>query len=186
MREKSSISIRNATIAGVLTSVIVAFVPALRHLAITAFSQLYLLVLQAWRWIVEWHALPGAAWIALFALSAIGITAIAVQVIRTMATPVYYKYTEDNMHGLLWRWGWGSRGIKNLWCFCPRCDATLVYDDSSCRDYLKPRQETHFICENCSHKLVSTIGGGNRYYVTDMIEREILRRVRTGEFTRSP
>ncbi|NWL75490.1 hypothetical protein DM872_01285 [Pseudomonas taiwanensis] len=88
------------------------------------------------------------------------------------------------MFGARWRWRWLGNRLADLWCYCPRCDATLVYDDSSCRNYLSDVRLTHFICENCGNSIVTSITGGNKNYAVGAAEREILRRIRTCEFLR--
>jgi uncharacterized protein YlaI len=97
-------------------------------------------------------------------------------------SPTFTSYTSDHFHGAKWRWEWSRQGIGNLWSFCPICDSELVYDDSSCNDILRradPR--TDFICEHCNHRLVATVKGGPKAYALSAIEREIRRKLRTGE-----
>jgi predicted RNA-binding Zn-ribbon protein involved in translation (DUF1610 family) len=77
-------------------------------------------------------------------------------------------------------WAWS--GV--VWCFCPRCDATLVYDDSSCRSLYSDVNKTDFICENCGRNIVASISGGKIDYATGALEREISRRIRAGEYTK--
>jgi len=97
--------------------------------------------------------------------------------------PVYKLYTEDFLHGAKWRWTWNGSYINNIWCYCPVCDATLVYDDSSCRTiYGGGTPTTYFICENCSRQIKASIEGGNKRYAIGVIEREVHRRIRTGQY----
>ena len=84
------------------------------------------------------------------------------------------------IYGLKWRWNWLGEQVQGLWCFCPRCDAQLVYDDNSCHSVVRD-PETLFICEHCSHQVVGRIPGGNRAYALSAVEREIDRRIRVGE-----
>lgn len=93
----------------------------------------------------------------------------------------WHSYTEDNIYGAKWRWHWDGNSIGNIWCYCPNCDATLVYDDSSCRD-LYSQSKTNFICENCGNKVVATVSGGNKDYATGAAIREAHRRLRTNEY----
>ena len=94
------------------------------------------------------------------------------------------NYTEDMLDGARWRWRWIGNGIDNLWCFCPNCDAQLVYSGGI--------SATLFICERCPAdgslawtglrgRVVSTVEGGDRNYAVAAAEREFLRRIRTGE-----
>lgn len=43
-------------------------------------------------------------------------------------------------------------------------------------------RETDFICENCNSKVVSSVNGGDKNYVIGAKQREIDRRIRTGEY----
>jgi len=91
-------------------------------------------------------------------------------------------YTTDHLYGANWRWTWQGREVQNLWCFCPSCDSELVYDDSSCRDVLRESEpRTEFICEHCGHNRVSSIKGGNKAYALSAVQREIRRKLRTGQ-----
>lgn len=97
--------------------------------------------------------------------------------------PAFTSYVEDHLFGAKWRWSWVAGEISNLWGFCPRCDAELVYDDSSCNSiYSSGPGKTDFICEHCHHEIVASILGGNRSYAISFVQREIRRKVRTNEF----
>lgn len=92
------------------------------------------------------------------------------------------SYTSDYLYEAKWRWEWHGHDVQNLWCYCPSCDSELVYDDSSCRDVLRLSEpRTEFICEHCGHKLVASIKGGNRSYALSAVQREIRRKLRTGQ-----
>ena len=93
---------------------------------------------------------------------------------------VYVWMENDRMYGAVWRWRWVGNSISNLWCYCPNCDATLVYVNQSILDY-RVDPKTDFVCENCN-TIIATIKGGNKEYALGAIEREIDRRVRTGEY----
>lgn len=43
--------------------------------------------------------------------------------------------------------------------------------------------ETAFICEHCGHLIVAVIRGGGLQYSLEAAQREIDRRMRTGEYT---
>lgn len=147
----------------------------------------------AWLWMqAKWfvglfaadYSTPG--WI----LAVLGIVTL-VTFIRLMArlarssaasAPAHIEYTTDFFHGAKWRWGWSGQNISHLWCFCPSCDSELVYDDSSCNDILqREAPRTDFICEHCNHTTIATVAGGRKNYALSAIEREIRRKLRTGE-----
>ena len=103
---------------------------------------------------------------------------------KETAGPAFQNYTEDMVDGIKWRWRWRGNQLTDLTCFCPVCDAQLVHAEGF--------SDTRFICERCPSdgsfftdgsrgRVVGTVMGGNRYYAVGAIEREILRRIRTGQ-----
>ena len=148
----------------------------------------------SWIWdlLYSSHPVPGGV---ILVLSLLALFGLAVVVLRPMrfpqpqgeeqaAGPDLLNYTEAYFDGAKWRWGWRGNQIYNLWCFCPVCDAQLVPDGGY--------TETNFICERCPSdgtldsfrgrgRVVSTISGGDRYYAVEAAEREVLRRIRTGQ-----
>ncbi|WP_211829256.1 hypothetical protein [Kistimonas asteriae] len=182
MSENSYKSIRNSVIASVLAGVILLVVPEIRAYAVTLLSWLRNSVLWFWEALIDSYALPGWAWLFVFLLALIGSLAIFFEIKGEKAEPEYKKYVEDFMFGAKWRWYWVGNQISNIWCFCPRCDANLVYDDSSCRDFYSDIKKTDFICENCGHSVVASVKGGNKNYAVGAAEREALRRIRTNEY----
>jgi len=116
--------------------------------------------------------------ISLLALFAIVVIFL---IIKENKSPEFKAYTEDFLFGAKWHWAWAGNTITNLWCYCPSCDATLVYDDSSCRKRYAD-SKTDFICENCRSKVVASIAGGNKNYAIGAVKREIDRRIRTGDY----
>jgi hypothetical protein len=98
--------------------------------------------------------------------------------------PAFANYVEDQIFGAKWRWSWIASEISNLWCFCPRCDSELVYDDSSCHSiYSSTPAKTDFICEHCNRITVASVPDGNKGYAVSAVQREIRRRLRTNEHT---
>jgi len=90
--------------------------------------------------------------------------------------PAYFYYVEDTFYKITWKWRWKKSAVVELYCFCPKCDEKLVYDDTSCNDRFSLNKETKFICEKCH--LSSSLSGGNISYSLNIIEREINRKVR--------
>jgi len=106
-------------------------------------------------------------------------------IIKENKSPEFKAYKEDFLFGAKWRWDWARNNIINLWCYCPSCDAILVYDDNSCRSRYANVKKTDFICENCNSEVVSSVIGGNKSYAIGAAEREIDRRIRTGEYKKA-
>lgn len=182
MSENSFISIRNATIASVIAGVILLAVPVLRGYVVSFLSWVWSGVVWCWDVLVESYSLPGWAWLLIFIFALIGLINIYLAFKGESEEPEFKSYVEDFIYGAKWRWSWIGNQISNVWCFCPRCDATLVYDDSSCHSFYSDVNKTDFICENCSRDVVASISGGNKDYATSAVEREISRRIRTGEY----
>ena len=181
MSESSIKNIRNGVIASVVAGIILLLIPTVREYSIKVLEWLWSGVLWLWSSLFESYAFSGWLLLIIFALALIGFLTIFFSIKSNFDTPEHSSYTSDSMFGMNWRWHWNGYNINNLWCFCPSCDATLVYDDSS-RHSLYDPTVTHFICENCSNRIVGTIKGGNKSYAIGAVEREIDRRIRTGEF----
>lgn len=181
MSENSFKSIRNGAVASVIAGLILSAVPVLRGYVVSFISWLWSGIVWCWEALIASYYLSGWVWLLVFSLAIIGLINIYIAVKGESEEPEFKSYIEDSIHGAKWRWSWIGNQISNLWCYCPHCDATLVYDDSSCLRY-SDVNKTDFICENCDHSVIASITGGNKDYATSAIEREIGRRIRTGEY----
>lgn len=181
MSENSFKSIRNATIAAVIAGVILLFVPVLRGYAVGFLSWVWSGIIWCREALFASYSLPGWTWLLILIFALIGLVNIYLAIKGESEEPEFKSYVEDFIYGAKWRWGWDGNQISNVWCFCPICDAILVYDDSSCRFY-SGANKTDFICENCNRRVVASINGGDKNYATGAVRREISRRVRTGEY----
>lgn len=180
MTNQDSHPIRNGVLATVLGGVVLAsltyFWPLFKASLLWSWDR----VIQLWGLFTHWYSLPGWALLVLAALCLPTIVRI-VFAFRDDRPPTYASYVEDMSHGARWRWRWMTDQIANLWCYCPSCDSELVYDDSSCRNYLYEVKKTDFICEHCGRSVVASIVGGDRSYALSVVEREIRRKIRTGQ-----
>lgn len=183
MSENSWKSIRNATIASVVAGLILLTVPPIRGGIAKVFSWFWSLLIWCWDKLIASYSLPGWALLMIFFLALVGLLRIIYSIKGESEAPEYALYKEDVIRGAKWRWKWSNNQIDDLWCFCPTCEATLVYDDSSCRTSVVEKNQTDFICENCN-RVVTSIEGGNRAYAVGAIKREIDRRIRVGKFKR--
>ena len=180
MNKQSIVSVRNGVISAVIAGIILMMVPSLRVPVVTFLTWVWLGVLWCWGALVSPYSLPGWIWLVVFAFALLGAIDIflgiknAIYKSESMSKPDYKSYVEDYMFEAKWRWRWEENTISDLWCFCPRCDGTLVYSDHF--------GETSFLCENCGPSVVATISGGNKNYALGAVEREITRRIRTGEY----
>ena len=176
-----------AAVGTVVGGLILSFIPPLYDLFVGVISWIGAGISWIWTALLSDHLMPGWMFLIVGLLALIGVAAVCVIAwlsIWPKVEPTYVKYTEDMLYGAKWRWSWTGGTISDLWCFCPNCDAQLIYEE-----FLG---QTHFICERCSpdgldHRyrshgqVVATVTGGNRYYAVSAAEREILRRIRTGE-----
>lgn len=111
----------------------------------------------------------------------------------------YTDYTSDRIDGANWRWTWQHGRLTNLWAACPVCDAELVYAQDSYRAGvlllcerchpsrdLPPNEPGGYYDDSFSFdgrglKVVARLRGIDAGYARSAVEREIGRRLRTGE-----
>lgn len=115
--------------------------------------------------------MPNWAFITLIIL--ITIVLLYLFVMYFVKKPQYVYYIEDTLYDMKWKWSWKNDKVNKLYCFCPKCDKSLVYDDSSSSTNNKT---TKFICEECT--FAGSIPGGDISHSLNMVEREINRKVR--------
>ena len=177
MSENSIGSVRNGVIASIIGGIILLVILDSKEYLVRFLSWLWFGALWCWEALISSYSLPGWVWIIVFLFVLVGVMAIFQALKSLVDKPEYMAYVEDWMFGAKWRWKWmGSQGISELWCFCPRCEAMLVYQE----DWGSGK--TDFICENCGRSTVATISGGNKDYALGAVKREIDRRIRTGEY----
>lgn len=183
MAEPESHSVRNGVLATVVGGI-----------ALGALGELWPPLKSAGQWL--WA--KGAAVVGLFGatyatpgwvLATAGLLAL-ITVVRLLVGlrssgpvgPSHLQYVEDELFGAKWRWSWFRNEIASLWCFCPRCDSELVYDDHDPQSYYsREPQVTRFVCEHCNNLEVARMPG-RKTYALEAVQREIRRRIRTGQF----
>ena len=184
---------RKVIIAGIISTVaggliLSVILPPLRDVLFKTPTWAWAGVVWVWDLLISHYSLPG--WllliVGLYVLRClIGSLRRGYEVLHAQDEPAYLGYTEDMLDGVKWRWSWNNNAISNLWCFCSRCDAQLVYDT----DF----GVTSLICERCppdgidrqyrSRGRVVAAIDGDKDYAVDAAEREILRRIRTNQYT---
>ena len=120
------------------------------------------------------YSIPGWAILIGGILALVGVAGIGIALLLRFSTekpPAYLSYTEDEFYGARWRWAWSEGTVVGLGCFCPTCDAELVVSQGYAGAQL--------VCEVCSNRTFDL--GGYYRAATDRIQREIRRRVRTGQ-----
>ena len=185
MANKHPHLVRNGIIATVVGGLILATIPQPRGFLVKAMSWAWAGVSWIWAALISYYSIPGWVFLIVGLFALVGLVHLCV-VLWPQNEPAYKSYTEDMLLGAKWRWSWAGSQISNLWCFCPRCDACLVYSEASF-----PEEETEFICERCppdgsdrfprADGRVVTRVNGNKHYAVGAAEREILRRIRTSE-----
>ena len=183
MAEKESNTIRNGIIVTVVGGLILSLVPTLREFFIKIIKYIWAGIVWSYEVVVASYPIPGWLIIIVLPFAIWGVIRLYALVFPKVK-PEFLEYTEDLIYGAKWRWHWAGNQVSNLWCYCPRCDAQLVYDDTSVRMYME-KSKTDFICERCNNQVVASISGGAKNYAVGAAEREILRRIRTGEYKNS-
>jgi hypothetical protein len=175
-------SVRNVVIGTILSGIAMAVLgelwPPAKRMLVWMWGQL--------AWFLDFF---GASYQVSAWLLALLVVLAIVTVVRTLVglrkvnSPTHFNFIEDQLYGAKWRWSWSGGDVSNLWCFCPRCDSELVYDDSTSRSiYSYQEHITHFICEHCSREIVTSIHGGGKDYAIGVVHREIHRKVRLGQY----
>ena len=169
-------------IAGVILLVISA--PAIKEYFVRFILWLWYGLLWCWEALVSSYSLPGWALFILFLFAIAGIAIFGVVVVHSIGQdPIHESwhtsYVKDTIYDVEWRWKWVGNSVSDLWCYCPHCDAILVY-----YDHRPFHERTDFICENCNHSIITSIPGGNKAYALEAVTREIDRRIRTGSAKR--
>ncbi len=182
MSDNSVVNIKNGIIASVIAGVILMLISPVKSYVWDFLQWISSGILWLWGALWAKHAFPGWMLVIVACLALVGIITLIISLHKVFTKKDFHSFTEGRLYGAVWRWKWASDRISNLWCFCPRCDATLVYDDSSCRNLMENTNRTDFICENCGNSVIASITGGRMAYALGVVEREIYRKIRTGEF----
>ena len=91
----------------------------------------------------------------------------------------YLSYVKDDYFGATWRWRYSKRDPIDIWAFCPHCDTALVYSHDGT---LRGNQHTSLLCETCNRTVLTQ--PGDRDYLVAKVYRQIVRKLRTGEWKR--
>ncbi|WP_419767493.1 hypothetical protein [Arcobacter sp.] len=173
--------IRNTVIGSVIAGVILLYFPVLRDYVISFFTWIWAGITLCWNAIFQSYSFSGWFLLLIFIFAFIGLITIIKTIKGKLKEPEFKSYVEDTIYQAKWRWKWSGEQVLSLWCYCPCCDASLVYNDSSNYDRYSSIKKTEFICENCD-KIITSIKGGNKNYAVSAVEREIERRIRTNEY----
>lgn len=185
MPSSDSHAVRNGLVATVLGGIVLAVLGELWPPVKVAISWLWQKAQAFAGMFGETYSVPG--WVLTVVCLLALVTVIrAIVSVRAPSSDSHSSYIEDILFGMKWRWYWSGGDISGLWCFCPVCDAELVYDDSSVRNiYSREESRTLFICEHCNRSTMGQINGGDREYSLGAVRREIRRKIRTGQYAAS-
>lgn len=184
---KEDHSLRNSIIIALVTVLFSALIPAVRDWAMAAFAAIWSVLRHGWTLILNSYPVPG--WLILVALLLACRAAYGIYERARQPPPITWQnsYLEDRMHSVVWRWRYIGGSIDNLHAFCPQCDAQLVYEergpDIRRRLWDDTPIATVLHCETCDVPR-ATLQGDYRY-AWARVEREIQRRIRTGEWQRA-
>jgi len=128
---------------------------------------------KAWDLLITSYSVPGYVWFFIIIFVIIGIVGLYSEFKPKKKEEDFLKYTKDTIYGIPYRWKWNQSEIYNLDSFCPKCDGILV----SNYDVFYIQSKSKINCENCDFQLIQ-----EKYYSSDLIKREISRRIRTGEY----
>jgi len=182
---KEERSLRNAIIVAIVTVAVTAAIPIVRDWMYAAVVVVWSGVRYVGNLIAVSYPIPG------WALVIVAVLAIpsVVAGFRRLRTPAPARpensYFDDDVHSVTWRWRYAGHSIIHLLAFCPVCDSQLVYehvhpDATRYRLWQDEPQATRLHCEHCSAVRAKMPGG--RDYAWGAVEREIQRRIRTGEW----
>ena len=177
-----------AAVGGIIAGLALQFFSPAYRITIDMLLLLWEGIVWVWSTLTSSHQVPGYLIAIVCLLAILGISQIFSKVCslsRTETEPDFLKYREDMVDGVKWRWDWNNNHIVSLQAFCPNCDAQLVAMESF--------NETHFVCERCSSnknsqfgdhrwRIIAVVPGGGPYYALEVVEREILRRIRTNNY----
>lgn len=104
---------------------------------------------------------------------------------RKELIPAYQRYVKDVFYNAVWRWRWDNNKVTSLWAYCPKCDGELMYDEDSGGSLYAQVYKTHFICSHCDNKVMASVPGGDKDAVLSTVEREIIRKIRTGSYKKA-
>ena len=191
MTNKRSHVMRNGIIVTAVGTVvgglILHFIPQFRDFFSALVSWTWTGISSIFAALISDHTMPIWTFLVIGLFAVVGFVTVCVIICMALwpkSKSTYVNYKEDMIYGAKWRWSWMEGRISNLWCFCPICDAQLVYAEDL--------GETHFVCEQCppsrsDHlyplhgRVVATVNGGDKHYAVGAAEREILRRIRVSE-----
>ena len=187
MAEKESHPIRNGIIAAVTAGVLLSFWPPFRNLILTFLKWAWDMVRDLAIIVIAQYSIPG--WIIIVLLILAFPTCFRIfSALRKKRIPgVYEQYSTDNLFGAIWEWTYNGKQVVELWCLCPECKSELVYEEhrrsNRITRYNDEADNTKFICAKCQQVRVKL--SGLLKYALATVEREIRRKIRTGEWKES-
>lgn len=187
MKEKESHSIRNGIIATVVGGILLTFWPPFRDVIEKILSWVWGLIVGIWSYLSSEHSVYG--WVVIvFVLLSIPTLVVGIRKLIASREPGYQDlYTEDYLYGAKWHWAYINGSITHLWCLCPHCANELVYSefvpDQFNIDHVEKPPRTEFVCEKCRVTRASL--EGRKDYALGTVEREIRRKIRTGEWNKN-
>jgi len=193
MSSEKSNSVWGIVAKAALGPVVAAIVAAVSPPFLAFLKMLWGHVVGGWLWLGEEHLVSG--WlITLMSASTAGVLIVLALALhqhlteKSAQSELWWKsFKEMDFNGATWRWHWSSDSeIKNLAPYCPLCDGLLVYEEPR-HDILYGYEgnQVKLFCENCSHRLVSSVISHTYFQARRVVQREIYRRVRVEDKARN-
>lgn len=188
MSPKPDHTLRNTIIGTVLGGLLLTFllswvVPSVGNFFLLLWGYLKSGFFLFWGLIASNYSTPGWVFLLLGILSIPTIIRTAHK-LKTPAPPqADNHYFKDDFFGATWQWNYGYNTFLNLWCFCPQCNMELVFHEvypSGYKSLYENPSHTEFVCDRCQTTRAKIEGDKN--HALGKVEREIRRRIRTGEW----
>ena len=184
MKDKDAHPIRNGIIATVIGGAILSFWPPFRELLVHVVIWVWSIFAGVWNYLSSTHQVYGWFLLVLASLSVPTIIWVGRRLIPKQEPTHTELYKQDLLFGTKWHWRYVDGAIVNLWCLCSECESELVYAEHVPNPYRFEEAEksprTEFICERCRVPRVTL--EGKKVYALGTVEREIRRKIRTGEW----
>ena len=161
--------------------IVLYFIPQTQEYVIDSAFQTWLGLIWLYEELLTSYSFPLWLFLSICILASVTIIKF-ILTLQGDSKPEHISYVEDIIYDAKWRWKWTKDEVSDIQCYCPKCDAMLIYDDRSSHTRYTDVSKTDFICQNCDSQLVASIHGGNKNYALSAVKREIERRIRTNEY----
>ncbi|MDX1808408.1 MAG: hypothetical protein R3331_02600 [Sulfurospirillaceae bacterium] len=147
-------------------------------------NQAHTYIIWFWSTLISYRFIHEKSTLIIFCLLLSGLLILYI-IFKILTRPEYLAYQEDIIYDLKWRWNWKQNTISNIWCYCPKCDCALLYDDGFYYNPISNITKTDLICEQCDSQIIASIKGGNKDFIVRLAKREVKKRIITKAYKKS-